>query len=88
MEEKKHSVLLDQRARLNLTGIIEIKNFQETAAEFETAAGILQITGEQMHMERLDLDSGEVELMGKFISLYYPEDVKEQPRSFWGKLLG
>lgn len=87
MEEKKHSVHLDNRSRLTLTGVMEIKSFQETAAEFETSAGLLQITGTGMHMERLDLDSGEVELKGDFISLYYPDEAKEVPRSFWGRFL-
>ena len=88
MEEKKGSLILENRARLSLTGILEVNSFQETAAEFQTGAGLLQVTGEQMHMDRLDLDSGEVELRGNFISLYYPEEIPERPRSFFKKLLG
>ncbi len=88
MEEKTCSVLLENRNRLSLTGILEIKSFQENSAEFDTRAGTLQITGEEIHMERLDLDQGEVELKGNFISLYYPDDVKARPRSFWGRILG
>lgn len=88
MEEKTCSVLLEKRSRLVLTGISEIKSFQESAAEFHTNTGILQITGENMHMERLDLEQGEVELKGNFVSLYYPEENKEKPRGFWGRLLG
>ncbi len=88
MEEKACSVFLENRSRITLTGILEIKSFQETAAEFDTCAGLLQITGEQMHMERLDLEQGEVELKGSFISLYYPEENTARPKSFWGRLLG
>ncbi len=88
MEEKNCSVLLENRSRLVLTGVSEIKSFREGAAEFDTRLGLLQITGEEMHMERLDLEEGEVELKGNFISLYYPEENKERPRSFWGRLLG
>ena len=88
MEEKTCSVLLENRSRLSLNGVLEIKSFQESAAEFDTRQGTLQITGENMHMERLDLDTGEVELKGNFISLYYPSTEVEKPRSFWGKLLG
>ena len=88
MEEKTCSVLLENRSHVLLTGILEIKSFQEASAEFDTCKGILQITGEQMHMERLDLDQGEVELKGNVISLYYPEENAPRPKSFWGKLLG
>lgn len=88
MEEKTCSVLLENRSHVLLTGILEIKSFQEASAEFDTCKGILQITGEQMHMERLDLDQGEVELKGNVISLYYPEENTPRPKSFWGKLLG
>ena len=79
---------MENRSRLVLTGVSEIKSFQENGAEFFTRLGSLQITGEDMHMERLDLEQGEVELKGNFISLYYPEESKERPRSFWGRLLG
>jgi len=88
MEEKTCSVLLEERNRLTLTGVLEIKSFQESSAEFETCGGTLQITGEGIHMERLDLDRGEVELKGSFISLYYPEEMKDKSRSFWGRILG
>ncbi len=88
MEEKTCSVLLEKRSRLFLTGILEIKSFRESSAEFDTCMGLLQITGEEMHMERLDLEQGEVALTGNIISLYYPEENKERPRTFWGRLLG
>ena len=88
MEKKKCSVLLENRKHLTLTGIREIKSFQENSAEFDTTAGDLQITGDGMHMERLDLDTGEVELKGSFISLYYPDENTERPRSVWGRLFG
>lgn len=88
MEEKTCSVLLEKRSRLVLSGILEIKSFQESSAEFDTCMGLLQITGESMHMERLDLEQGEVELKGNFISFYYPEETKNEPKSFWGRLLG
>ena len=88
MEEKKCMITLENRSRLTLNGVLEIKSFLESSAEFDTCQGILQITGENMHMERLDLDTGEVELKGNVVSLYYPNPDGEKPRSFWGKLLG
>lgn len=87
MEEKKTSVSLTDRRTLHLTGVTEIFSFRETEAEFSTLSGTLQVTGQEMHMEKLDLDKGEVSLTGFIISLYYPDDDVKESRSFLSRLL-
>ena len=73
MEEKKHGVRLTERKRMELCGIEEVVSFREDAAELESVLGTLQITGTGLHMEKLDLDTGEVILTGEITSLYYPD---------------
>ena len=87
MEEKKCSLSLENRKKLYLTGVTEIYSFRETEAEFATENGSLQITGEGMHMEKLDLDKGEVSLTGFIISLYYPDEITREKRGFFSRLI-
>ncbi len=86
MEEKKHSVQLNQRSDLFFTGILSVVSFQEDAVELESTMGFCQITGSDLHMEKLDLEKGEVILKGTVKSLYYPEEQKEQTKGLFRKI--
>ena len=80
MEEIKHMVQLRERKILELTGILSVVSFRDRETEFESNMGHLQITGEDLHMEKLDLEQGEVVLSGKINSLYYPDDSAPQSK--------
>lgn len=74
MEEKKeatHSLHLEQRSRGMLTGVIEVKSFNEENILLETCQGTLEIRGSKLHVCRLELDRGEAEIEGKVDSLIY-----------------
>lgn len=87
MENDKGFLHLENRKVLKLTGIKEVLSFQENQAEFDSTLGILQVTGEKMHMEKLDLETGEVVLQGKIDSLYYPEDTPKEKKGFLSRFL-
>ncbi len=86
MEEKKTSVEIENRKRLRLTGITEVIRFQEEEAEFSSLSGSLQITGENLHMEKLNLDESEVILTGLITSLYYPDTQDAPQKGLWKRL--
>ena len=75
MEEKKilstHSLMLDNRQNGRITGVKDIKSFDEKEILLFTQAGKLVINGEQLHVKQLDLEKGEVDLEGKVDSLTY-----------------
>jgi sporulation protein YabP len=78
MEENQYSILLTNRNQLKMNGVLEVLLFQENAAEIDCAQGRLQITGDGLHLDKLDLDSGELVLSGRVDSLYYPGNEKEK----------
>lgn len=86
MEEKKHSVQLNERSDLYFSGILSVVSFQEEAVELESTMGFCQITGNDLHMEKLDLEKGEVILKGKIKSLYYPDMQENQNKGLFRKL--
>jgi len=86
MNENKHTLSMTDRARLELDGVQSVISFREDAAELETKLGALQITGEGLHMEKLDLDDGKVILTGRIDSLYYPGEPDENRRGFLRRL--
>ena len=75
MEEKKilstHSLMLENRQNGRITGVKDIKSFDEKEILLFTQAVKLVIKGEQLHVKQLDLEKGEVDLEGKVDSLTY-----------------
>ncbi|MBR3836590.1 MAG: sporulation protein YabP [Clostridia bacterium] len=86
MNESKHFLSLTDRTRLDLEGVRSVISFREEATELETALGTLQITGEGLHMEKLDLDDGKVILTGRIDSLYYPGEPDENRKGIFRRL--
>ena len=87
MENGQSQIHLENRKTLKLSGIREILSFQEKAAEFLTTLGPLQVTGDGMHMEKLDLETGEVTLSGRIDSLYYPEEETKPKKGFLSRFI-
>ena len=75
MEERgnlsDHSLKLRDRRIGTVTGVQDIKSFDDKEILLFTKAGKLLIKGEQLHEKQLDLEKGEVDLEGKEDSLTY-----------------
>lgn len=63
--------MLENRQNGRITGVKDIKSFDEKEILLFTQAGKLVINGEQLHVKQLDLEKGEVDLEGKVDSLTY-----------------
>lgn len=68
---KPHSLILDNRANLVLTGVNDVAGFDEETVNVFTDLGGLIIKGTNMHINKLNLDSGEVAIDGNINSLQY-----------------
>ncbi|MEE0957228.1 MAG: sporulation protein YabP [Ruminococcus sp.] len=68
---KKHSLVLDHRAKLLLSGVEDVSGFNEEAVSVKTTAGTLIIKGERLHIDKLSLETGEVSVDGKINSMQY-----------------
>jgi len=86
MEEKTSQVRIDNRKKLFLTGISEVICFLEDHGELISCSGILVVAGEGLHMEKLDLEKGEVLITGRIDSLYYPAGDEPNKKGLFRKL--
>lgn len=76
MEEKlskKHTLNMIDRARLNMTGVTDVFAFDEKVIELETTGGFLDIEGDDLHIVKMNLDSGELIVEGHVAALVYQE---------------
>jgi sporulation protein YabP len=62
---------LNNRKKLSLSGVEDVTGFNEELISLVTGMGGLYIKGENLHIERLDLDKGEADIDGSITSLQY-----------------
>lgn len=72
-QELPHSLMLDGRERLSVTGVEDVSSFDEQSVIALTSRGMLTISGDGLHIERLSLDLGELVVEGEVSALEYAE---------------
>lgn len=73
ISKRAHKLILNNRRICNLTGICDVLSFDENEIVLETDQGMLIIKGKELHVNRLTLEKGEVDVDGKIDSLTYSD---------------
>ena len=85
-QPKAHLLTLQGREKLSLTGVEDVSGFDENLIALSTALGALTVRGEALHIDRIDLDAGQLEVRGKIQELSYDEPAPSG--SLWQRLFG
>lgn len=92
MEEKQgqgaHKVTINDRRGGTISGVSDVLSFDLNEIVLDTVRGMLMIRGEELHMNRLTLEKGEVDIEGKVDSLVYSDNTGENRKgeSLLGRL--
>lgn len=73
INKKAHKLILNNRRCGNLTGVSDVLSFDENEIILETDQGMLMMKGKELHVSRLMLDKGEVDIDGRIDSVTYSE---------------
>lgn len=65
------TLTLQNRNKLTLTGVTKVVSVKDDLAQLETNMGVLQAYGKDIQLVSLELDKGEIELKGDFVSFKY-----------------
>ncbi len=85
-QAQPHSLILEDRNRLTLTGVRRVIRCDAESAAIETGRGILRLSGAQLSVISLDLDAGEVRLTGRIDAMEYTAE--RTPGGLLHRLLG
>ena len=74
-EEKKnkHNVTICDRTNIRVTGVFDVISFDEEMIVAETEMGIMILKGINLHVNKLNLDSGDLEIDGEIYNLMYED---------------
>lgn len=68
---KNHKLICDSRKLLQLTGVEKVESSNETQVLCLVMGAPLLITGKGMHMKKLDVEQGLVEIEGQIDGIRY-----------------
>lgn len=91
MEEKSvktnHNISMRSRETAVITGVKDVLSFDAGEVLLDTEQGILMIRGQELHVSRLTLEKGEVDVDGRIDSLTYSDTgYGKSGESFLGRL--
>ena len=69
--EQQHALILKGRGKLSVSGVVDVQNFDESLVSMETSLGLLLVRGSGLHIERLSLEGGELELEGEIVYTHF-----------------
>lgn len=94
MEETKNltnviqNIILENREKLNVSGVLDVLSFDDQIVIVETELGLLTIKGENLKINKLNIDTSEVTLDGTISSLSYSssDSIKKNASGLIGKI--
>ena len=78
LPQAAHRLELIGREHLVISGVEDVERFDENGIVMSTSAGVLVVTGEDLHIGKLSLDGGELHVDGRIDSVAYEEGGREQ----------
>ncbi|MGN1301976.1 MAG: sporulation protein YabP [Clostridia bacterium] len=67
------NLILENREKLNITGVLDVLSFDDQMVIVETELGLLTVKGDNLRINKLSTDTEEVTVEGKIINLAYSE---------------
>ncbi len=82
------NIILENREKLNVSGVLDVLSFDDQIIIVETELGLLTIKGENLKINKLNIDTSEVTLDGMISSLSYSnsDSIKKNASGFIGKI--
>ena len=67
------NLLLENRNKLNISGVLDVLSFDDQVVIVETELGLLTVKGENLRINKLSIDTSEVIVEGDISSLTYSD---------------
>ena len=66
-----HKIILEQRERMEISGVEDVISFDECGIVLKTVMGILSVDGAELRIINLNVDAREIEISGKVSGVIY-----------------
>lgn len=87
LEECKGNITLENRKKMILTGVEEVISFDDEKILLNTKLGALTIKGQNLKMNKLDVQNGDVMINGEIYYIVYSgKEIKKEKEGIFAKL--
>lgn len=83
---KIHNIIMENRKLLTISGITDVDNFDEKEILLYTNQGELTISGKNLHINSMSVETGDIIIEGDIWSLCYGDRDRKNPVSMISKL--
>lgn len=74
------NLILENRGKLSISGVLDVLSFDDQVAIVETELGLLTVKGENIRINKLSIDTSEVIVEGDIASLTYSDKNTEKTK--------
>ena len=71
--QRSHKLVVNNRKTSMVTGVVDVLSFDLAEILLETEQGMMMVKGTDLHVNRLSLEKGEVDLSGNIDSISYSD---------------
>ncbi len=81
------NIILKDRKRLEISGIKKVESLNSEEFLIDTKLGLLLVKGQELEMQQLDMDKGNLWIVGLVSAIEYVEaPTKKEKTNFFGKV--
>ena len=80
-----HNVVMENRSKMSVSDVTDVESFNEQEIILNTKMGMLTISGSSLHINKLNVETGELKIDGDIDSLSY-DDSTSSKESFLARL--
>lgn len=84
-QPSSHGIIIENRSKMSVSGVEDVKNFDEQTVVLDTSMGELTVKGEGLKVNSFTVETGDLSLEGKVFALAYTVSKK---KSIMGRLFG
>lgn len=71
IENKRSNLTLENRKKIVLSGVVEVISFDDRSIILDTTLGTLTVRGQDLKMNKLDVQNGDIVILGQVNSCIY-----------------
>ena len=80
LSAQTHDCSIRSRTHIDITGVCEVLNFDESTVSLITHCGEMTLEGQELRIGTLDTEQGIVSVDGKISALYYSDNASKKRR--------
>lgn len=81
IDTRPHRVTIEDREKITITSVEDIDSFNENEVIFLTGAGMMTVLGEDLHINKLNLEEGLLVIDGLIQTVDYSDHEEQRTRT-------